>query len=1041
LAREIKSSLLPLLSIRRPVTVVMVLLCTLVLGVISYNRIRLQLIPEGFTPMSLWVDADYGAQANPYEVEKQLTRPLEEMLRTVRGLSRIRSNSRQSSCSISLEFDQRVNMKEAYAQVRDRIERARPQLPETLRQVNIWKFSESDIPIIYFTFNVPENIDDAFNLTEKKIKRALERVDGVARVNFWGLEEKQIYIDLDRDRLEALGVDLYSLVERMRQDNFALSSGYLVDGGTKFMVRSMARFPSVESIENLPIGVAGLHLSDVAVVSYRSRPRTFFMRTDQQPTISGEVSKESMANTVEVAEAVTRVLNEELPSQPGLEGLKFNIFFNQGDWIKDSVDNIKQTCLWGGIFAVLILFFFLRSLRMTVIVTLAIPLALLFTVIVMYFIGWSLNVFTMMGIMISIGMVVDNSIVVVENIYRMRLEGMQGAQAAVDGASEVSLAITMSTLTTVVVFLPLILMNQDREFTFIMARLGLPVMVALLASLVVALFFIPQGTLRLTPREQIKERPILHWLNDRYIRILSWTLRHRLDAALVLVVLLASSFYPMKHLRKYDWRERERMEIYVNFDLPENSSWDRTHRFFQMLEDFMTERKSRYRYETLSVRYSRTWGVVELFRPLEKRQWYDIAYRNLRKTLGSPVDSELTYQEVIEELNDSLPRFAGTRVTVNWKETSEKDPTINLVLYGDDIGTLVELAGGVKQRLSGVPGLAGVDTENERGNEEIRVQIDRNISRQYGLDARRIASTVAYGGGGMRLNEFRTSEKEIQMYLQFSDTDSTTLHKLRNTPLYSSTGQKVPLGTVARFTMQKGMGQIRRDNGKTFLRVRGTATKEDLQKTFANVDKAMEGFEMPRGYNWDKGSQYSRVEQKEAAQHFGIILAVTFVFLLMGVLFESFVLPLSVIIAIPFSFFGAYWALFITDTPFDEMSAIGLIILVGVVVNNAIVLVDMIQRFRTYGLDRTTALLEAGKHRFRPILMTAATTIGGLVPIAVGGAKFIDTSYAPMGRTMIGGLLTSTLITLVAVPLLYTFLDDLRGLGSKIGAGFFKSSR
>ena len=1038
--QKIKGTLLPLLSVNRPVTVVMVLLCALVLGGIGYYRISLQLLPTGMLDNPrLWINAGYGATANPREVEKQLTRPLEEMLRTVRGITTIRSFSHASGCNLNLEFDQDVDMKIAFAQVRDRIERTRPELPETVRQINIWKWNEGDIPIVYFTITLPENADDAYYLVENKIKRAIERIDGVAKAEFWGLEEKQIYIDLNRQRLQSLGVDIYRLVGRLRQDNFVLSSGRLEDSSTRYIVRSMARFPNIESIQELPIGVRGLRLKDVAQVSYRPSDRQWLMRTDHKPSIGAQVSKESMANTVDVCRAVTRLLEEEIPRQKGMEDVKFTIHFNQGYWIVDSVNNIQQTCLWGGLFAVLILLYFLRSYRMTGIITLAIPLTLLFTVIVMYFLDWSLNLVTMMGMMISIGMVVDNSIVVVENIYRMRQGGLGSRQAAVDGASQVSLAITMSTMTTVVVFLPLILMNKGESF--ILLRLGLPVMVALLASLLVALFFIPLGTIKISPKEHVKERRILSWLNQRYQVVLRWTLTHRLETSIILVVLLASSFYPQRNLKKDAWKERERDEIYINCQLPEYSTWERSQRLFSKIEEFLYERQSRYGFETISVRHGRIWGTVEMYRPLPKRQWYEIGYRNLRKKLGSPVDSGLAYTEILKELNDSLPKFPDTKVRVNWQDNSQQDPTISIFIYGDDTGTLIDLAEGVKRRLAGIPGMVGVDTETETGENELRVLIDRNRARQHGLDSRRIASTVAYGGSGMRLNEFRTSEKEIKIYLQFADMDSTTLHTLRNTPVYSDSGRSVPLGTVARFQMEKGPGQIRRKDGKTYLSVRGTTTKEDMKDTFGAVDKAMDGFEMPRGYSWDKGDQFWRRQQQEEAEKFGIYMAIIFVFLLMGVLFESFALPLSVVIAIPFSFFGAWWVLFLTGTAFDELCGIGLIILVGVVVNNAIVLVDMIQHCRASGMDRMSALIEAGRNRFRPILMTAATTIGGLVPMAVGGARFADMSYAPMGRTMMGGLITSTLVTLVAVPLLYTFFDDLRGLGKRIMTAFFTRSR
>ena len=1037
MTEKIKESLLPRLSVKRPVTVMMVLLCTLVVGSIAYTRIGLKLLPSGLERPYLNVSSQFSSSATPFEVENQLTRPLEELLRTVPGIDRIKSRTRRNDCRIYLYFNQSTNMKTAYAQVRDRIERTMPQLPETVRRINVFKFNEdTDIPIIYFAFNTPETFDDPYHFAESKIKSRLERIDGVANVDFWGPKEKQIYIDFNRQQLQALKVDLYGVAESLRNDNFALSSGYLEDGGTRHLVRSMARFKSLESITNLPLGTAGLKLGDVAEVSYRPMNDKFILRTDGQSSTYMGVWKESMANSVDVSRKVARVLNEEIPGISGLEQLDFKVFFNQGKYILEAIGNIQQTCLWGGLFAVLILLFFLRSARMTAIITLAIPLSLLFTVIVMFFMGWSLNLITMMGMMISIGMVVDNSIVVVENIFRLRQEGVNRIQAAIRGASEVSLAITLSTLTTVVVFLPLMLMDESKNFTFYMIRIGVPVMVALLASLIVALYFIPLGTVRMSPKKQVRERRILSWLNQRYQSILTWTLNHRLDASILLVLLLVSSAFPLMNLRKYDWSEREQERIGIEYGLPNYTSWERSQVVFQKVEDFLTQRKARYGFKNITVRHWVDWGMFEIFRPIEKLQWYEIAYRNIRNKLGIPVDSTMIYKDIIRELNDSLPRFPDAYRTVNWRGDSENDPSMNLVLYGDDTPTLIELAREVKRRLSSIEGLTGVEMDVETGEDELQVQINREYSRQYGLDARRIASTVAYSGQDVRLNEFRSSEKEIQMFLRFSDVDSTNLQKLRSLPIHTSTGLQVPLGTVADFSIQKGQSQIWHENGKTYFQVKATAKKDNMKELFALVDKAMEGFEMPRGYSWNKGYNIQQQREQEETQNFGIILGVIFVFLLMGLLFESFVLPLCVIVAVPFSFCGSYWALYITDTPMELMSMIGLIIMIGVVVNNAIVLVDTIKLYRARGLDRKAALLEAGRHRFRPILMTAATTIGGLIPMAVGGARMMDLSYAPMGRTMIGGLVTSTLVTLVAVPLLYTFFDDLREYGARILAGF-----
>ncbi len=1045
MVEKIKNSLLPTLSVRRPVTVMMVLLCALVLGLIAYLKIGMQILPSGADNPRLTLETRMSSHSSPYETETRVTRPLEEGLRTVPGIKRVASRSRAWDSSIYLRFDQRTDMKQAYAQVRDRIERTMPLLPESVRRVKIRKFNEgADIPILYFSFNTPADEDDPYHFAETMIKRRLERIDGVAMIQFWGPQEKSIFIDLDKQKLISLRLGVYQLRNQLLKDNFALSSGYITEGGRRHLVRSLARFGSLDEIRGLPVRAADgkrFKLSDVATVSYRTAKEYFELRRDGVTAIMMGVWKESMANTVEISETVERVLTEELPRQAGLAGIDFQVYLNQGKHILEAIGNIEQTCLWGGLFAVLILLFFLRSWKMTGIITLAIPLSLMITVVVMYFTGWTLNLITMMGMMISIGLVVDNSIVVVENIFRLRQEGVDGVTAAIKGASEVSLAITLSTLTTVVVFLPLMLMGEDKMFTFYMIRIGLPVIVALVGSLLVALYFIPLGTVKMPPRKLRSERRLITWLKARYQRVLIWCLAHRLDTAILLILLLASSVIPLGTISKIDYSEMERDQINIVIMPPNYYSWEQSKTMHEQLEDFLTRRKQRYGLESITVRHWHLWGNIELFRPVARRTWYEIAYRNIRNGLGVPVDSVMSYRDVVAELRDSLPSFPDVRTRVNWSSQDESDPALNMVIYGDDSATLVEIARELQRRLLAVEGLSSVEIDLERGLEEIQVGFDRETAHRYGLDARQIASTVSLAGSEVRLREFRSSDKEIRTIMRFSNADSTSLQELASMPVYTPEGQQVSLGTLASFTIRKGQGQINRENGKTYIGIKTTANKKHSKDLFARVSEVMAGMEMPQGYSWNRGWGVQQMEERKSTQMFGVLAGVIFVFLIMGLLFESFVLPLCVIIAIPFSFCGSFWALYLTGTQMDIMSQIGLIIMIGVVVNNAIVLVDTIRQYRDRGLDRTTALLEAGAHRFRPILMTAATTIGGLIPMAVGGARMLDISYTPMGRTMIGGLITSTLVTLVAVPLLYTFFDDLRNYTGRLTDSFWGRTR
>lgn len=381
---------------------------------------------------------------------------------------------------------------------------------------------------------------------------------------------------------------------------------------------------------------------------------------------------------------------------------------------------------------------------------------------------------------------------------------------------------------------------------------------------------------------------------------------------------------------------------------------------------------------------------------------------------------------MLEDIDESLPEFPGVEIRTRWWDEEQNDKAVSVFVYGRDTETLTTLAREVERRLKRLPKLINIETDLQKTTNEVHIVIDRVLAKKYGISPMEIAGIVSYIIRGVNLPDFRSQEKEIDVRIQLEKSDRETLHQLKAITVTTATGKELPLSTFVTFKIAKGLGSIHRMNGQTYLSVKGYTTEENVEELYKEIDQVMAGFQLPRGYSWDKGNRFRLWMEQDMAQKFAIILAITFVFILMGILFESFVLPLSIIICIPFSFFGAFWALFLTGTPFDVMAGIGIIILIGVVVNNAIVLVDLINRFRREGMSRHNALIEAGKNRFRPIFMTAFTTIFGLVPMALGNSSLIGIPYAPLGRTIIGGIFTSTFFTLVFVPLAYTYFDDLR---------------
>jgi HAE1 family hydrophobic/amphiphilic exporter-1 len=1029
---------LPNFSIHRPVTVLMSLLALLVVGYIAFTQIAVELMPAGFSPPFLGVYVPY-PNSNPREVEEQVAKPIEEQVRTISGIDEVNTNSSSNGCWTFIRFVQDTDMDIAYALLRDRMDRVKSELPDDIERVYVRKWNNDDQPIMWIALSQLQEYEDAYYILEQHLKKPLERVDGVANIEIWGAIEKEILIYVNQDKVRSYKLNLYNIIQTLRDDNFAISSGFVTEGEQKIFVRSLGKFRNLDDINNLPIRGTNLKLKDIAEVKYDVPEKRWRQYIDGKKAVSIGIYKESMANTVALTDEVVKVFEDRMSTDPYLSGFKGEVLFNQGTFIKESIENLQSAALWGGIFAFAVLYFFLRRFRMTLIVSLAIPLSIVITLTTMYFIGWTLNLITMMGLMVSVGMVVDNSIVVLENIYSKRTEGKDKKSAALWGASEVAIAVTMATLTTVVVFLPLILMNDQIGFKFYMLRIGLPVIISLIASLYVAMVFIPLAATKVVSKRKVEEPLAIRKANALYVRILNWSLLHKAETSIALIFVIFLMFFAQGQTESTDDSRGNINDVRLFFDLPENLAIEDVENIFRIVEDTVRAKEDVYNIRTINSRISHNWGQMRIFlHPPERMEWYEAFYNNIIKSLAVGSGGIMEYSEVLEDLKKRLPKFPGVEIRTSWFQEGGDQASLQISLFGDDTEKLAVLSQEVERRLRSIEEIVSIETDREEGSDEIQVHIKRDQAKKYGISPQIISGTVQYALRGIPLPKYQTDEKEIDVRIQLRENDRQNLYQLKNLTFFSENGREIPLDVVADFTVKRGYGSIRRENGKTTLGVKANLSNETMGTVYAQVDKVMEGFEMPYGYSWSKGQRFRRMQESDNSQFFAIILAITFVFLLMGFLFESFVLPLSVIISIPFSFFGAFWMLYLTGTPIDLMSRIGFIILVGIVVNNAIVLIDLVNRLRKEGYSRYDAIMEAGRQRFRPILMTAFTTIGGLMPMAVGNAQMIGIPYAPMGRTIIGGLMTSTILSLIAVPWAYVLFDDLRNYFRKITGLFLR---
>jgi len=1004
--------------VTRPVAVGMVSLAIFVVGVIAAMRIPIALVPDdwGDQALSVWVPFP---DAHPQEVEEQAIRPLEEEMRTIAGVKSVSSTSREGVGWIRVGFTGQTDLDLAYAEVRDRIERVRPTLPERIPRIGTWRFSMDDLPVVWCAFLFDAGVEGATDVIEDRVQRRLEAVDGVARVEVWGLLDETVRIYLDEDRVRASQLDLRGIVGRLASDNFALPAGKVDEGGKRFLLRTDAKYRELEEIGSVPVA-PGLRVDDLGEVERVRSVRRWLFRVNGREAFHAGIYRESNANAADVCGRIRAALGE---LEAEIPGFGVQVFFDQGEMIEKSLSNLGETAVIGAALAVAVLFAFLRRLRATVLVTAAIPGSILIVLPFLYFRGENFNLLTMMGITLAVGMLVDNAIVVVENVFRLRGLGLPFRKAAVQGTREVALAVTVSTMTTVIVFAPLIFLSRERSVRLAMSAIGAPLCVSLVASLGLALFVLPTAI-----RGLLSDRP--SWFERRTAAIsgggplalarrvqaglLRWTLRHRLLAFLAALAVLLSYGVPMSRLAKVGDQGDEDAQLEFGLDLPRNLTLPEADREVALYERFLLDRRDDYGFDDLGLRFDRSSARISLY--------YDrgLAVEEVRQ-LG-------------EKLREEIPKRPGVdlRLRLPGEEmggggAGKESDSIRIAIVGRDSEALLPLAEEVRARLAADPGFFSVETDLERGFEEMRVTLDRERVREMGVDPGGIRGTIEWSLRGFPLPRFEEEGRERILLVQFDPEGRDDLAHLRDLSIFTESGTTLPLASLARFEGGKSYREIRRKDGKTRLVVTAKTMEKDTFTNWRHAAAALAGMEFPRGYGWEEDEGARDLEAVFRELSSTLLLSVVLVYLLMGILFESSILPLSILCTIPFAALGAMWALYLTGTPLDPVGFIGVILLVGVVVNNGVVLLDHVNRLRRQGgLDRTRAVLEGSADRLRPVLMTAVTTILGLLPMALATSNPKEgISYKALAIAVCGGLATATVFTLWVVPLLYTLVDDL----------------
>ncbi len=1012
---------LTFLSLRRPVTLAMALTSVLMLGAISLFKIPLDFLPQVEFPfIAVYVPYQGGM---PTENEREIVRPIEEVLATLGGVKEIRSFSDANAVQVGVVFDWGRDVNLLRMEVKEKIDQIRGNLPEDIQQIFLFTFNSSDFPIIQGRISAKgRDLSESWDLLDQKIISPLERIPGVGKVNIDGVLPTQASIYLRFDKIMEYSVDTSHLFQELQSANVELTVGRITDRGLRYDLRTVSGLHGVDDLKELPIDSRGLRLKDVAEVVYGAPALSYGRILNGEPAIAFWIQKASGYNTVEVCRAIEREL-ERINRDPALAGINSFSFFNQADQITDSLSSLLQGGLFGSVLALGILYVFLRRLSMTLVVSVAIPLSILGTAIFIFLSGRSLNVLTMMGLMLGVGMLVDNAVVVLESIHRQRFLGANAVSAVVRGTRSVARAIVASTLTTVIVFAPVVLSKAD-ELTVWLSEVGVTISVTLIFSLIVSLTVIPALALWMMRKSPAKEAPVspgqtlsraadddapwLASLKNRYLRTLRWSaLKHPVLTSLVLVpAVLAATIGAMQltHFKPDAGGDEglQKESLSIGFEFTDSVDKRGSKKIITRAIDYLETRRQDLDLRDIYSWYGADTGGVVLF-------------------FNKGVVSDDFFKSTRDNLRENLPIQAGVQYRFGGEDGKESGAkTFAVTITGEESEFLNQYVEEAKRRLARIEGVSDLRSDGDGGQAEIHINVDSDQTARFGISPGDVSQIMELTYRGMRLPRLRTGNKEIDLFVSLLPEDTESLENLSLLTVGSVGNQAVGLSQVADFSFGKSPKRIFRRDQKSGVTLTGSFDGKRLDDALRLIRPVMDGMELPFGYGWNFGSSIRQSEAQQSEMGLNMLLALACVFFVMASLFESLLYPLVVMGTVPFASLGVFWLMMATGTPFNMMAMIGMVILIGIVVNNGIVLVDHIGGLRSRGMSLDEAVVSGCADRMRPILMTAGTTILGLLPLAVfHGAHVGGAEYYPMARAISGGLASSTLLTLLVIPTYY----------------------
>ncbi len=1015
-------------SIRRPVSMAILVMVVVILGFFTYSRLSLDLYPDMEIPVVAVMSTYSGA--GPQEVENQVTKPLESAIANVSSIKQLDSISSEGSSVIIVQFDWGMNVDNAAQEISEKISLVEGFLPDTATKPMVVKMDPNMMPVIQIGISGAADLTQLQAVAEDIIEPRLARIPEIASVVITGGNTREVRVDIDPVKLENYGLSISQVTQVLQMENFNVSGGKVVQGNREMYVRNLQQFKSLDDIRQVSINTMdgrSVHLGEIAVIEDTTQDVTQITRVNGLPAVGIHCLKQSDANTVKACESVKAEL-EIIEQELNLD-LDIAVIMDQSQYIQQSIQSTVRMILEGSLLAMLVLFLFLRKARSTLIVFTSIPLSIIATFVVMYFSDYTINLITMGGLALGLGRIVDDSIVVFENIFRHRSLGLSPYEAARKGATQVGNAVIATTLAILAVFLPMAFVEGIASILF--KPLAMTVCFAIFCSLIVSLTVIPLLSSRMLTNQVMAAEPNLKnpisrlivkfgdWLDgfgERYQALLARVLGKRRVVIIGVTIAMVASCAAIPLVGAEFIPGMDSGEIAVNIETDKGNQLAQTDQLIREAEDKLREFPE---VQTIFSSVGSSGGMT-----MSLASGTDTGTLYVKLTPKNERQDDVN--AIAEKMRTSLQDIAGAKIEVSAADAASmmgSTSAITVQIRGADLEVLKQLSEEVAGIVRQVPGTREVVSTLTEGKPEMQVHIDRARAAAFGLTPMQVSNEISAAMQGRVATQYRVDGQEVDVKVGFNPNTQKDMDYLTNLSIMNPAGMLVKLSSVARFEIAQGPISISRVDQVRSAQITGDLFNRDLNSVMQDIKARVAEIDVPAGYTVEYVGTDQEMIETFINLVLALILAIILCYSVMAILYESFFDPFVIMFSVPTAFIGVILALLLTGIPLSVPGFIGVIMLVGIVVANAIVFVDYLKQMREEGMEREEAILETGRVRLRPILMTALATILAMLPLAVGIGEGSE-SLQPLGIVVIGGLLVSTLVTLVLVPVVYTILDD-----------------